>query len=150
MRKFVLIGLTALALIAACLFAALHFHSFKTGVSQPPLTPSQAAERVKPGFIGTQVIGAWTLVCKKPHHLPPWVKAMLIQRGNHFEPQKSPHCQLSTRLTDPKDAARWAQIIYTRVGNSRFFNISMKVSSAYWAPDEYFSLRMDGNTVRVK
>ena len=31
-----------------------------------------------------------------------------------------------------------------------FFNISMKVSSEYWAPDQYFNLQMDGHTVAVK
>jgi hypothetical protein len=150
MRNAVLIGLAVIALVAG-LFAVLHYRSWKSQPALSGLSPTQAAQHVGKGFVGTQNIGAWNLVCIKRPQLPAWAKASLKRPGMDLPPQpKSPHCTLRTRVSYPKDPARWIDIIYGRAGKARFFNIHMNVAAGYWSPGDYFGLRMDGRMANVR
>lgn len=150
MRNAVLIGLLVVALIAG-LFAIQHFHSNKQEAPHPALTPTEAARRIGPGFVGTQRIGAWVLECKKPHHPPAWALASIKRPGHDLpELKKSPHCRLGTSLHYPNDSAQWQKIFDSRVGKTRNFNIEIRIASRYWSPGDYFELHIDETVFRVK
>jgi hypothetical protein len=150
MRNAVLIALSAIVLVAG-LFAVLHYRSWKSQPALPLLTPTQAAQHIGNGFVGTQSIGAWNLACFKRPKLPVWARASLKRPGMDLPPQpKSPHCTLRTRISYPQVPARWIDIIYGRAGKTGFYNIHMNVAAGYWSPGDSFGLRMDGTMANVK
>jgi len=76
---------------------------------------------------------------------------MMTPAGGHLPPpDKSSHCHLITRLSDPHNPARWADMLFVPIAKTHILNTYWKIAPGFLSPGEWTDMKLDQADIKVR
>jgi|HubBroStandDraft_6_1064221.scaffolds.fasta_scaffold720455_1 invasion protein IalB len=157
MRNTIIGGVLAIVLVAA-LFAASYYHSPAHNPPPAPApNPDAVAAHIKPGFVGTQLIGAWRLNCFKPRPVSPEAERPAGSNANATPPSPGPdqqnwRCRVVFGIHSRSHPAERVVIRFQYIGPKRVVLLSTQIPwQLTWRPgtDEALTLRLSNGEMKI-
>ncbi len=157
-----LVGAVLAVVLIAALFTAAHFGArpgMRPVVPPPALSPEQTAARLSPDFVGAEAIGAWHLVCIKPHTLSRLRQTNGGATGNsQGTPPRTPapppdwrvpRCRATIGLRNPQKPDQTIRLSFRLLGVQRVLAMFLRLPPSQVQNGDPMTLKLDSTELSL-
>jgi hypothetical protein len=146
-----IIGAILAVILLGSLFAAAHYAPRDLSSSS---APAQVGA-LRPGFVGVQRNGAWTLECMKKRQVAPWITRIIVAGAKSKgvqsrRPGRARLCHVITRIGGADSKSGWIEIIFSLEPKMHFLTALLRLAPDLATPGEYLTLHLNTGDQRAR